>query len=214
MDQRKSSTLIRVSSEEQYRWTERNARLVVQAESTGSADDFESGSQLRDQFMAENVEWMLEEAGPDAKFILWAHNDHVARSGVAGKEPMGAYLANRFSSDLVVLGFEFSVGSVTSLIPTPLGLEPKAVEHAPPQTGSYADVFGQTGLENFVLDLRDLPPGGGDWLRTEHPFRSIGFQYDPAKDADTIQLAVLPQRFELVIYLRETTPSHVRPGAP
>jgi erythromycin esterase len=206
--------LMSSSSEEQYDWTARNARLVVQAESMGSAADFESGNQLRDQFMAENVEWMLEQAGPDAKFMLWAHNDHVARSGESGKKPLGAYLANNLSTDLVVIGFEFSVGSLTSLMPTAQGLKATAVKLAPPQIDSYADAFERAALENFVLDLRDLPTGeAGDWLRAKHPVRSIGFQYDPARDVDTIELASLPLRFDLVIYLRETSPSRVRSTA-
>ena len=180
----------------------------------GSAPDFESANQLRDQFMAENVEWMLEQAGPEAKFILWAHNDHVARSGAAGQEPMGAYLVESLSSDLAVLGFEFSVGSVMSLMPTARGLEATEVELARPQSDSYADVFARSGPSNFVLDLRDLPSGAvEDWFHGEHPVRSIGFRYEPARDADTIQLAALPQRFDLIVYLMETSPSRVRSTA-
>jgi hypothetical protein len=30
--------------------------------------------------MAENVTWLLDQAGPDARIALWAHNGHVGMS--------------------------------------------------------------------------------------------------------------------------------------
>jgi erythromycin esterase len=33
---------------------------------------------VRDSSMAENIRWILEREGPDARIVVWAHNAHVA----------------------------------------------------------------------------------------------------------------------------------------
>ncbi|MGH9895863.1 MAG: erythromycin esterase family protein, partial [bacterium] len=207
--------LVDASSVEAYEWAARNAMLVVQAEELGAASDADSANQLRDRFMAENATWLLDQAGADAKFILWSHNGHVARSvREGGHQPMGVYLGDILSDGLVVIGFEFSRGSLTSMTATSEGLGTEVVTVPPPPPDSYAGAFASTGLGRFILDLRQLPNDlAGRWLLDEHPVRWIGAVYDPLNDADTIELVRMPQMFDLVVYLENTTPSNVRATA-
>ena len=60
--------------------------------------------------MAENVTWILDQAGPDGKIVLWAHNGHV---GMSGEEHlrMGDYLRKQYGNQMVVFGFLFYQGS-------------------------------------------------------------------------------------------------------
>ena len=71
----------------------------------------------RDQYMAENAIWLLEQEGPDAKIVLWAHNLHVStRTGW-----MGMHLREVFGDDLVIVGFDFFAGSFTAVTQTGTG---------------------------------------------------------------------------------------------
>src|SRR5436190_23875503 len=64
-----------LSSPEQFARALQSARIVLQAESVFASDDYGS----RDLYMAENTSWLLEQAGPEAKIVLWAHNGHVSK---------------------------------------------------------------------------------------------------------------------------------------
>ncbi len=85
-----------------------DARIAAQA-----AELMARGGGYRDQCMAENVAWILDHAPKGSKIVLWAHNGHVAR------QPgwMGAYLAERFGKDQVVVGFASHAGRYTAIQP-------------------------------------------------------------------------------------------------
>ena len=70
---------LRTSSDTSWsaRWAVQNARIVMQAMES------RTGASSRDQSMAENVKWILEQ-NPKAKIVLWAHNGHVATTGAGG----------------------------------------------------------------------------------------------------------------------------------
>jgi erythromycin esterase len=55
-----------------------SAHVVLQGE-----DVFSGNFAARDRYMAENTGWLLDQAGPDAKIVLWAHNYHVGVTGTA-----------------------------------------------------------------------------------------------------------------------------------
>ena len=79
----------------------RHARVVVQAEGV------HAGTAQRDQYMAENAAWLLDQAGPEARMVLWAHNLHVQRGSLGGQLAMGAHLHSRYGAGMVVVGFAF-----------------------------------------------------------------------------------------------------------
>jgi erythromycin esterase len=63
---------IAAGGEAAYEWALQSSRITLQYEA------MKSGLQTRDAAMAENVEWLLGRLGPDARVVLWAHNDHVS----------------------------------------------------------------------------------------------------------------------------------------
>ena len=70
--------------------------------------------------MAENVTWLLDQAGPDAKIVLWVHNGHVGMSDAEISQSMGDYLRKQFGNQMVVFGFLFYQGSFNACgTPTP-----------------------------------------------------------------------------------------------
>jgi erythromycin esterase len=94
--------------------------------------------------MAENVTWLLDQAGPDAKIILWAHNSHVADVSLPEGTSMGYHLREQYGQDLVIVGFAFYEGQVS-------------VYSVPPAIpGSFGWYAHSTGVPQFMLNLKDL----------------------------------------------------------
>ena len=182
-----------------------NANLVLQAEHNYGAG--EQGSMLRDRYMAENVAWLLEQAGPDAKIVLWAHNLHVGTSDY-GVKPMGAYLRELYGDEMVVFGFSFYQGSFNSVA---LSGDRKPIEFSAmlPPENSYEYYFHSVELPRFFLDLRGLPSDSPstNWLLTPHRMHELGSLYDPSDAGAYFFSSILPDQFDVIIYFQDTSPS-------
>lgn len=61
---------------------------------------------IRDSAMADNVRWILDHEGDDAKVVVWGHNVHVA--DVDGM--MGKHLRETYRARLHSIGFAFNEG--------------------------------------------------------------------------------------------------------
>jgi erythromycin esterase len=121
-------------------------------------EQFEESSsqrQTRDESMAENAIWLLNQLGPDAKIVHWAHNLHVSERPYA----MGSDLRAEYGDDLVIVGFTHSSGSFTAR-----GVDesdasggysaPSSHELDLHRPGSYEWHFSALGVPRFILDLR------------------------------------------------------------
>ena len=154
--------------EAEVTWAIQNARVAWQAYAA------RAGQTQRDESMAENVRWIIDQAPPDTRVILWAHNGHVARaSGDNGYIRMGSYLSEWYGDDMVVLGFAGHEGKYTAVeLNKGLGVH----DLLPSSQGCVEYVFHQTGLPRFILDLRRASPEATDsaWLTRSALFRSIG----------------------------------------
>src|SRR5262245_44477534 len=89
-----------------------HARIVVQAEAVYAVEG--GDSQARDASMAENAQWLLDQVGPRARLVLWAHNDHVRKDG-GESGTMGDALDRRFGAQMRVVGFAFGQGACTAV---------------------------------------------------------------------------------------------------
>ena len=222
-----------VSSPEAYDAAVAAARTLVQSEQLlRLAGDYSGAMNLRDKFMAENAAWLLEQAGPRAKIVLWAHNGHIQTSSVvlplreypplppeeAGRTfiPMGVHLRAEFGDALMVIGFSFQSGHFRAFpgeglvtITAPELIEFRA---QPPLPNSHEAYLYPQGLDRYYLDLRALPDEGviADWFGAARHFRTIGSIYD-ADDPEVLShLLKLPEAFDIVIGFRETTASRTR----
>lgn len=191
----------------------RGARVIVQAEEVFA--DPRRGAAARDRSMAENAAWLLDQAGPDAKIVLWAHNEHVG-AVQAGSTPnaivsMGAHLRERYGAEMVTFGFAFHRGACNAITRSGQGDRGTvaAIPVPPPPAGSYEDLFAQAGQPRMVLDLRANRPGPPvpAGLLGPRRFRSIGAVYDDARADDYFFEASLPRKFDAVIWFQDTSPS-------
>ena len=125
-----------------------------------------SGSSYRDQSMAANIDWILQQ-NPGAKVVLWAHDYHVSRASGA----MGSYLGAAHGSDYVVFGQIFHAGDYNAVNNGRLG--PNAAVPSFPGTVEY--VLHSTGMPQFFLDMRQAAPDDPDTPEVEGPPRTKTF---------------------------------------
>jgi erythromycin esterase len=168
---------------------------------------------VRDSAMAENIRWILDREGPDAKMVVWAHNGHVATQ--TPWMGMGVHLRRALGPDMVVFGFAFNQGSFQAIelpLPSKRGLRSFTVEPAP--DGSFDATLAAAGLRLAVIDLHALPPSGpvAEWFAISHATRSIGAVYGEESPADFLFPQTLPDRYDGLLFIESTTAARPNPG--
>ena len=153
----------------------------------------------RDRCMAENINWILAQAPPGSKIVLWSHNGHVSKA--ANSRTMGSHLAKWHGKDYLVLGFALNQGRYTA-VGSNGGLGTYGTSPAKP--GSIEYYTHATGLPRLFIDLRRASKDDPDsaWLTRELDHRTIG-----ALARDTSVPSVLPDEYDALIAFDDTTAS-------
>lgn len=60
--------------------------------------------QIRDQSMATNVDFLVNELYPTEKIIIWAHNGHIANNSNQAPFPMGSFISDKYGEDVYTIG--------------------------------------------------------------------------------------------------------------
>ncbi|HET7232042.1 MAG TPA: erythromycin esterase family protein [Longimicrobium sp.] len=193
-------TLEAATSPAGYAYALRAARLAVQGEDVRS--EREPGS--RDRYMAENATWWLDQAGPEGKVMIWAHNAHVSTV----VPWMGSHLRARFGAEMRVLGFRFYQGTFNAV-----NLDAQsfgAHTFGPAPAGSYESYFHSAGLPRFILDLRvDTSTPATSWLAGPRLVREVGCCVRPSLPNFANQTMSLPSAYDAIIFFDNTTPSQM-----
>ena len=197
------------SSPQEFAVAEQSARVVLQAEDL-LADGMNTSD--RDRYMTENVTWLLEQAGPDARIILWAHNDHVANRVISAWRSMGSHLKETYGKEIVSLGFVFDHGNFNAYVcdfeaNQCEGPDSHYIPSAPP--GSYEWYFAAAEMPRMILDLRDVSTASPAtaWLEGPRSIHRVGAAYNPDFPEPYSREADLMTEFDIVVYFNETTPS-------
>lgn len=87
----------------------------------------------RDESMYQNLRWYALRGGPRARFIIWAHNDHVAHDATFSQTfpqggELGAYIHGAYGRRAFALGFSAYGGAWQR---PPFMREPQAIPPAP-----------------------------------------------------------------------------------
>lgn len=207
---RRQAELAKASSETDARWAIQNARVVAQrARMFGGGR--EPGANVRDQCMADNVAWLLEQ-NPGQKIVLWAHNAHVSKGEIWGTRWMGRYLDDKFPGQMVVVGFATGTGEYTAIagMGTPASKLRRDNPLQAPPAGSVEQVFAAADLPAFIVDLRQAPATDPACAFAHMPrtIRSIGAaameqQFAPMTAAEL---------FDLLVWQAQTTASKPVPA--
>ncbi len=195
------------SSSEEFSLALHSARVAIQYQDFTAHNN---NGLIRDRYMAENVTWILDQAGLDAKIVLWAHNGHVGMSGDENFQTMGNHLRQQYGNQMVVFGFLFYQGSFNACGLANLQTLGVGTFHVGvPPTNSYESFLHEAGLPRFFLDLRSVKEGtaASNWFLVPHPFRQIGGCYHPNVMQSGFLTAALARVFDVVVYFQDTSPS-------
>jgi erythromycin esterase len=165
---------------------------------------------IRDRSMAENAQWLLTQAGPNARMVLWAHNVHVQN----GLNWMGWHLRQAHGDAYVNLGFLFGRGGFNAVGPGTAGLRPWNASIVP--AGTLEAVFLATRQPLLLFDTRRILDGGDDAAPLGGPIsmRAIGAGFDSAVETSYYSPYIFPSDFDLLIFIESTTPSTLLPFRP
>jgi erythromycin esterase len=203
---------IRQSTPEQWAFARQDAIVVRQFLQMSISPEFE----VRDRCMAENVRRILDDEGPGAKIVLWAHNGHVAKDKhMWTPRPMGRFLREALGDALYAFGFSFHRGSfraynLSEKKDAREGVVPFTVQ--PPPAETLEGTLAATGMPILAMDLRRLPKSGPahEWLRRGQLTREVGAVFS---DEGEYLTPVLPlDSYDGLLFVENTTPSRGLPS--
>ncbi|MFO0830287.1 MAG: erythromycin esterase family protein [Phycisphaerales bacterium] len=175
-------------------WAIHNAEIVHQW--ARMTRDGNRGTNARDEAMARNVLWLLEQ-NPDAKVVLWAHNMHMStQPGFQGR-----FLRDALGDQYVSVGFAAGAGQYYAMPgPARQGFVHDLTPAAP---DSVEALFEQAGFTIAALDLHkaEKKTAGSRWAFEPRTIRTIGAL---ATDEQFGRYA-MRDTFDVLIYIRDTT---------
>lgn len=156
----------------------------------------------RDRCMAENVDWLLAQAAPGTKIVLWAHNGHISRVGYGQGDVMGTHLRRTHGTDLVTCGLLFGSGTYTAYRKK-VGIGACGTSDA--GHGSVEWALERAGQPRLALDLRKAQRGSAasGWVWEPAEIRGIGAW---ALD-DGFSAGVIGDHYDAIFYIQDSTPS-------
>lgn len=187
-----------------------NARLVANAERYYRTMYYgaQSSWNLRDQYMFETLQSLLQHHAPDNKAIVWAHNSHIGDAehtemASRGELNIGHLCREQFGAGMYAIGFGTDHGTVAAATDWDGPMEIKQVR--PSLSDSYERLFHESGLAGGLLGLRDRESAAGSLLLKPRIERAIGVVYRPETErASHYFQAVLPRQFDEYIWIDET----------
>jgi erythromycin esterase-like protein len=167
---------------------------------------------LRDTHMAEtllSLSRYLDAIGNSkSKVVVWAHNTHqgdarMTEMGESGELNVGHLMRQANDKDTVLVGFTTYTGEVIAA--SEWGGKGERMKVRPALAGSYAKLFHETGVPNFLLIFR-----GNEQLTQElarpRLDRAIGVIYKPETERQSHYFeARISKQFDAVIHFDVTS---------
>ncbi|KAL2137763.1 hypothetical protein VTI28DRAFT_8328 [Corynascus sepedonium] len=205
---------------EEFHSGEQNARLVKDAEQYYKAMYYgrDESWNLRDRHMFETLVRVLKHrssrggaGGAPARAVVWAHNSHLgdARATSMGwardELNIGQLCRETFGGQVLSIGCSGNTGTVAAARRWDGDMQVMQVRPGLP--GSYEELMHATGIDRFVLDLRE---GHCDSelrreLMKKRLERFIGVIYAPQTERQShYSSAVLPEQFDALVWFDKT----------
>ncbi len=179
------------------------------------------GIELRDHYMAENIEAQLKMLGPKARMVVAAHNGHVMAGSWDSlpdtkglKIPtMGGNLRKIFGDAYYALGFDFDHGSFQASETDEKGARGMQEFPIPPALEGSLAWYMRTatqgnGFQNYLVDLRGAPRKGpvAEWLSSTLPMTMLPGAFSKDRKREDSQAFIpLKEYFDGLLFVEETT---------
>lgn len=187
----------------EYEVEKHNLAIVSQFIAMISETDTAAMCQARDSCMSENVKWLMNLEGDSAKFVLWAHNGHIAKDYMTSDGlTMGYFLRKHYMDNYYALGFDFCQGSFQSI-----GAKVGLVEfHCTSKQNSTGSVFAQAKPEIFFIDMAIAKKNQGmnRFLSDTIPSLFIGAVFSDDNQEQNYVKRPLADMYDGLIFIRTT----------
>lgn len=173
---------------------------------------------IRDRYVTETLEWLLEFHGPRARGIVWAHNTDVGDARCTDMAAVGMVIVgqlvgqDRGENDVVLVGFATHRGTV--IAGASWDALAAQMRVSPTMAGGEEDLLHRVARTDDLMvfdEARDF-----DGLLDTCGQRAIGVVYNPAWERRGNHVpTVLPRRYDGLLYVDETRALHplqVLPG--
>ncbi len=210
-------TFIKKSSLYEFDQAFQNLRVMKQfiiANTPSLLPPFINGSVVRSLSMAENLIFLIDQAGPNTKFVVWEHNIHIA--GDVWKETdvwkgttfMGYQLRKKYGDAYYALSLEMNQGSYqtrTFLPPNLLG-DLKSITIPPAPVASWPWYLAQANLEHILLDFRgaSYPSEVKTWVKAPQEIFLAGWVHDPKHTYMELEVGRL---YDGILFIQTTNPT-------
>ncbi len=183
--------------------------LQVQKWIEACTDDGKNYRIVRDLGQAENIKWILDQEGDEAKMIVWAHNCHIANAPFHGDDMQGVHLRKWYGNELKIFGFFFNQGGFKSI---DIGKPSRGMYdfcEGPAPEGTLEHVMASAGLTVSAVDLGQLPSNGPvyAWFDKERLTRHSGGGYIENETQKYLWPYKLSKAFDVLVFLDTTTPT-------
>lgn len=204
---------IKLSSTKEYKIALKLTHNLKDAVKTSAVINKYSGKSLsiRDEAMAENVNWLLDYEGAESKIILWAHNAHIQKTKFNGKKKdpyhMGMELKKRFGDRYYAVGFEFDKGSFHAVNFTN-GAKFEACTVTNEDSSSFAALFKEITYPCFFIDFASLQ-NTEYYKKLENvtSIRCVGVDFSGEKFS--FKKLDVKNAFDALIFIKNTSPSKI-----
>ncbi len=188
----------------------RNAELYYRSMFAGRTESWN----VRDQHMAATLralqQHLTQQRGHPARIVVWAHNSHIGDARATdvsrhGQLNLGQLVREQQTDEResFLLGFTTHAGSVTAASDWDMPVERKTI--VPSRADSVERLLHDTGLERFVLSLRDASTPLRQALTATRLERAIGVIYRPDTELSSHYFGVsLARQFDAVVHVDVT----------
>jgi erythromycin esterase len=174
-----------------------------------------TGKGNRDEFMAKNIQWILNSEGRESKMVVSAHNFHVGynqfeRRGQAGKlGTIGWHLKNHYPDKLFTIWLDFNKGSFLAAEFENGNISVKSFNLPDAPEGSLSSLFSKVGYKAFFLDNSDILESQNikEWFSEFHTMRYItaDFSEQRMKENDGMKKEKLLESCDGLIFVNEVS---------
>ena len=205
--------LVAVSSLKEWEQTHKYLEVMQQSlyfhlkENTPPA--FASKRLERDEYMWQNLQYLMEKERPDAKFMVWAYNGHLSSNDETEQHDVGYFLRHKLGNKYYALGLQCYDGTFQTREKLPdnfWGDLKIDTLHAVPKSANW--YFAQTGKPCFFVDLRQASSNAviGKWLDTPNSF-AAGY-WIHRKANENFETRKLKGLYDGIIFVQHSTPVH------
>ena len=177
---------ISYSTDDEYNWILRLAYCANEANRMFSAEKRIDMGLIRDNAMAQNTLWVIQNFSKDEKAIIWAHNVHITKSefemtGESGSiKGMGTILYQELKDNMISIGASFNKGEFQNWNRS----------FPPAEENTLDGALAKLNMKYFLLDLKGKTDNEDviHWLNTDKVIRGQDFEMTciPAKSFDAI----------------------------